>query len=716
MLDTPINRRRFIKLSAASVFGSGLVLALNWRDSQGNATVSDLDKQFVPNAWLKIGADGHDAGKIVVYTIESEMGQGPMTLMPMILAEELEAAWDDIRVEHAPLKPIYGEQTTGGSSSIRRGWATLRDAGAAAREMLIAAAAQRWQVSPNECYAQLSRVYHKPSKRQLKYAELALDAAALPVPEHVLLKEPGDFRVIGTVKPRLDLPQKLDGSAQYGIDITLPGMVYATTVHSPVFGGKPLKVNDSKARALDGVYEVITLGDSATNVAACVAVVARDTWTALKAAETLSIQWDTGNNELLDSAQLHQKLKSAAQQASDIAYAHGDVQQAMQNTKLLAADYQTAFQAHATMEPMNCSAWIHDGLVEVWAPTQSPTNTHDTAKKYGLTTLQYYRGRLAEKLNITIDDPVVVHTTLLGGGFGRRLHQDYVAEAVQIARRVDKPVKLTWSRSEDMQHDFYHPQTFHVLQGCVDDKGKPLAWRHQFAAVRKAQAAEFPYAIPHVDIRTAPVSVNVPTGPWRSVAQHYYAFAQETFFDEMAHFGKQDPLQLRLELLKDPRLRAVLELAADKAGWGKELAQDHYHGVAVHYSFGTYVAEVVEIVIDKANKIHVPRVVVAIDCGIVINPDIVAAQMESSVVFGLTAALKTAITIDKGRVQQSNYHDFPLLGMNEMPRVETYLVKSAESPQGIGEPGVPPLAPALANAVFAATQQPVRSLPIRYGV
>lgn len=706
MYERPVSRRRFFKISAAGVFGSGLVLAMAWKDSTGN--VVGTGEKFQPNAWLKISSDG----QVVVYTIESEMGQGPMTLMPMILAEELEVAWADIYVEHAPLKPIYGDQTTGGSSSIRRGWETLREAGAIAREMLIAAAARRWQVASNECYAQQSRVHHKSSKRELGFAELALDAAAQPIPKTVLLKEPRDFRVIGTAKPRLDLPQKLDGSAQYGIDVILPGMVYATTVHSPVFGGKVAKIDDSRVKAIPGVLEVLSFGDGAADV---VAIVAKDTWTALKAAETLDIQW-SGNNsdkiDVLDSERVRQKLEHAASNAATITFTQGNVNQALQNARVLRANYHLSFQAHAPMEPMNCTVWLHDGSVEVWAPTQSPTSAHETAEHYGLSTLQSYKKRVADKLGIAVEDPVEIHTTLLGGGFGRRLKQDYVAEAVQIAKQIEKPVKLTWSRQEDIQHDFYHPQTFHAMHASVDDKGKPLAWRHQLAAVRNAQAAEFPYAIPHVEISTAQVNVNVPTGPWRSVSQHYYAFAQETFFDELAHFGKQDPLQLRLELLKDPRLRAVLEMAADKAGWDKSRQDGHFLGVAAHFSFGTYVAEVVEVFINEKGEIRVPRVTVAVDCGIVINPDIVAAQMEGSIVFGLTAALKTAITIDKGRVQQSNYHDFPLLRLDEMPRVDIHQVKSEESPQGIGEPGVPPLAPALANAVFAATGKPVQTLPI----
>jgi isoquinoline 1-oxidoreductase beta subunit len=699
MLESPIDRRRFFKLTAAGVFGTGLVLAMTWDGAPGKQ--KSAGKDFQPNAWLKIGDDG----RVVVYTIESEMGQGPLTLMPMILAEELEVAWDDIRVEHAPLKPVYGYQSTGGSASIRRGWATLRDAGATAREMLIAAAAQRWNVPPSDCYAAESRITHKPSGRQLSFGELALAAAALPIPEKVRLKSPDEYRIVGHPVPRIDIPQKLDGSAQYGIDVDLPGQVYATTVHCPVFGGKAKHIDASRAQAIPGVQQIFAIDNA-------VAVVADDTWTAMKAADALRIEWDEGAHKNLNTEQIRAQLEKAARNAATVDFQRGDVAKAMRNTTILQAGYHLAFQAHAAMEPMNCTAWVRDGRCEVWAPTQSPSAAHETATKFSLSTLKSYREKLYRKLDIAAENAVEVHTTLLGGGFGRRLQQDYVAEAVQIAKQAGKPVKLTWSRREDIQHDFYHPATYHWMEGSVDAKGKPLAWHHRLAGVRNPGAAELPYAIPHVKIEMAPISVNVPTGPWRSVSQHYYAFAQETFFDELARFGKQDPLQLRLELLQDPRLRHVLELAADKAGWGKTLPEGRFMGVAAHFSFGTYVAEAVEIVMDAHGNIKVPRVVVAIDCGIVINPDIIRAQMESSVAFALPAALNAAITIENGRVQQSNFLDFPILRPDEMPKVETHIVRSTESPQGIGEPGVPPLAPALANAVFAATGKPVRSLPI----
>jgi len=699
-LEIKLDRRRFLKVGSASVFGTGLVLAMSWNDlptkepvtstEPGTSTdpgTSDDSPPFQPNAWLKIGTDG----SVIVYTVEAEMGQGPYTLMPMILAEELEVAWDDIQVERAPLKPVYGKQVTGGSSSIRKGWATLRSAGAMAREILISAAAQRWSTNPRDCYAENSYIIHKTSGNKLRFAELADAAASLPLPEQVRLKTPNEYKILGTPIPRLDISQKVNGSAQYGTDVNLPGMLYATTVHCPVIGGQVKHINDIQAKVIPGVHDIFTIEDA-------VAVVAEDTWTAMKAADALDIQWNEGVNKDLNSQQIRQQLQQLVSKHTETSYQHGDISGGLNAANKLSASYDVPFQAHAPMEPMNCTAIVNDGRCEVWVPTQSPSAAQITAAKYGSTKR----------------DAVEVHSTLLGGGFGRRLKQDYVAEAVQIARKVDKPIKLTWSRQEDIQHDFYHPYTFHLMEGSVDSKGKPVSWWHRLSAVGKPNTADLPYTIPNVKIETASLDIPLPTGPWRSVYHHFYAFAQETFFDELAHLGRQDPLQLRLELLHDPRLRGVLELATDKAGWGRSLPEGHFLGLAVHHSFGTYVAEVVEISLNENAQIHVHRVVVAIDCGIVINPDIVSAQMESSVVFALSAALKSSITIEHGRVQQNNFHDFPILRMEEMPKIETYTVKNNESPQGIGEPGVPPLAPALANAVFAATQVPVRSLPFNY--
>ena len=700
MSDIKLDRRRFLKISSASVFGTGLVLAIKWDVLPAdNKNFLKKSSQFQPNIWLKIGSDG----RVTVFVVESEMGQGSSSLMPMILAEELEVAWDDIAIQRAPLKPAYGHQATGGSSSIRKGWATLRSAGAMARQMLIQAAAQQWSVNPSGCYAENSQVIHKQTGKQQSFAQLAELAAKLPIPENVSLKSPNEYKILGTSLPRLDIPGKVNGSAQFGIDVRLPNMLFATTVHCPVIGGKAKKINDSKAKQMAGVEGVYKIDNA-------VAVVAEDTWSAMQAAKALEIEWDEGENKNLSSQQIQQQLENAANNHARVKFQQGDIGNPGA-AKTINASYDMPFQAHVPMEPMNCTALVNDQGCEVWAPTQSPSEAKSTAEQYGLSKFDYYLEKISRRLGFSERDTVDVHTTLLGGGFGRRIKQDYVAEAVQIARQLKQPVNLTWSREEDIQHDFYHPHTFHVMQGSVDASGKPHSWWHRIAAVGRAGAAELPYAIPNSKIDVAPVDIAIPTGPWRSVKHHYYAFAQETFFDELAALGKQDPLQLRLELLTDPRMKKVLQLAADKAQWGKPLAEGHFLGLAVHKSFGTYVAEAVEIALDDQGRVNVLRVVVAVDCGIVINKDILLAQMEGSVVFGLSAALKSPVTIKDGRVQQNNFYDYPILKMSEMPKVDIFIVKNNESPQGIGEPAVPPLAPALANAIFAATGSAVRSLP-----
>jgi len=705
MSDIKLDRRRFLKVSGASVFGTGLVLSMSWNDLPAKDKGNNNTVQFQPNAWLKIDADG----EVTVYTVESEMGQGAHTLMPMILAEELEVDWLDVNVQRAPLKPIYGYQATGGSSSIRKGWATLRAAGAMARNMLIAAAAQKWSVNAQDCYAENSYIFHKNSAHKISFGELVDIASSLDLPEYVKLKTPDEYKVIGTPVPRLDVPQKVNGSAEYGIDVQLPDMLYATTIHCPVLGGVAVSVNDSKAKAIPGVRQVFIIDNA-------VAVVADDTWIAMKAAKALEIKWNEGANKDLNTEQIRQKLKNAAINNGKEYFQQGDVLSSVNSTNHISVTYDVSFQAHVPMEPMNCTAIVNETQCEVWVSTQSPSKAKSTAKKYGLSKIDFYLDKITRRIGQTEDDLVNIHCTLLGGGFGRRLKQDFVAEAVQIAKQVGKPVKLIWSREEDVQHDFYHPQNIHLMEGSVDTNGKPLSWWHRLSVVGEGSAVDLPYDIPNIKIERAPLKIGVPVGPWRSVAHHYNAFAIETFFDELAYLGKQDPLQLRLELLKDSRLRGVLKLAADKAGWGKPLAEGRFMGLAVYYSFRSYVAEVVEISLHENDKPKIHSVVVAIDCGIVINPDIVKAQMESSVVFGLSAALKNPVTIKQGQVQQSNYHDFPILRLDEMPRVDTYIMKSNESPQGIGEPGVPPLAPALANAIFAATKQPVRSLPFNWQV
>ena len=718
-----VSRRKF--LIASTAMGSGLVLAIVLRSCKQDRTraMHVLEqKDFRPNAWVQIGTDG----TITVTVAKSEMGQGVWTALPMLVAEELEADWTRIRVEQALVDAAYGNQNTGGSSSVRESWETLRQAGAVVREMLIAAAAETWAVPKNECHARASMVIHAPSKRRLSYAQLSAVAARQSVPESVALKEAGQFRLIGKPALRTDTPLKVNGSALYGFDVRLPGLLTALVAHCPVFGGRPGKVDDIKTRAVPGVRGVVRIDSG-------VAVVADGYWAAKKGMDALEIVWDMPEGARLNSAAIHTRLAAAASQSGVTVQDDGNVELALvAAVRKVEAVYETPFQAHATMEPMNCTAFIHDGICEVWAPTQSPEAAQAVALQHAFPGLVRLWSKLRGRIQRDWKIPVVVHTTHLGGGFGRRLEQDYVAEAVQLARSVDAPVKLLWTREEDMQHDVYRPASYHRLTAGLDKPGMPVAWHHKISGPSLKEslrpgsvkgghdptntqgATNIPYAVPNVRVQYVMAQVGVPCGYWRSVGHSNNAFVVECFLDELAASNGKDPLAFRLALLADaPRHRAVLELAASKAAWGRRMPKGQYQGLAVHKSFGSYVAQVAEVSIGNLGQVRVHRVVCAIDCGTVVNPGIVAAQMEGSVAFALTAALKGAITLEDGRVAQSNFHDYPILRLSEMPVVETHIVKSNEPPAGVGEPGVPPTAPAVVNAIFAATGRRIRRLPVR---
>lgn len=683
-------RRQFLKLSAAA--GSGLVLGFV---AVAKAVESAPAHRWRPSAWLQIDVDG----SVTIMVTESEMGQGVLTSMPMLVAEELEVDWKRVRVEQAPVDPAYGWQGTGGSRSVREAWKPLREVGAAAREMLIAAAAKRWKVPRGQCQARDSTVVHVGSGRRAAYGDLVTTAAGLPVPKKVQLKDPSDFNIIGKSIPRLDTPAKVNGSARFGIDVRVPHQLTATIAHCPVFGGKPKRVQTDAALRIKGVHRILSLDVG-------VAVVADDFWSAYRGRQALTIDWDLGPHAQESSALLSKRLHALAHAPADRARTSGDTQTALlAANRVIEAVYETPWQAHATMEPMCCTADVRKDGCTIWAPTQQPTGAQQAVARL------LFEGREPKPEEL---QRIVVHTTLLGGGFGRRNLHDFVIEAVQISRSIQRPVQLIWTREEDLQHDFYHPATVHYLKAGVDRHGLPLAWEHRIAGSPYAAGAEdLPYAVPHVQVETAKLKSAVPVGPWRSVVHAYNAFAVECFIDELAAAANRDALEYRLALLdKAPRYRAVLELAKNKSGWGRGLPEGHYQGLAVHASFGSVVAQVVEISINESSQLRVHRVTCAVDCGIAINPDGVAAQMEGSVAFGLTAALKGQITVRNGRVEQSNFHDYPILRMDEMPQVNTYILPSTADPGGIGEPGVPPLAPALMNALYAATKRRIRSLPV----
>jgi len=703
-IDT--GRRSFIKLGLAT--GGGLLIG--FRIPVGNDAYA-AEQDFSPNAWIRIGVDD----SVTLQVASSEMGQGVYTAIPMLLAEELECDWKRVQVQMAPAakayaNPIFGVQSTGGSTAIRGFYQPLRQAGAAGRELLVRAAAQVWKAKASDCVAQDSVVIHRPSNRRLRYGELTAVAATLSPGGETFLKDPNEFRLLGKPTPRLDTPQKVNGTAQFGLDVQVPGLLTAVVARCPVFGGKLKTFDATRARSVKGVRDVIAIPSG-------VAVVADSFWAAKQGREQLSIEWEEGNSSRVSSDEVRAMLGQALRKKKPvIARKQGDAARAIKQAKQkIGAEYEVPYLAHACMEPMNCTARVTKNECDVWVPTQGQTGAQMTASR--LTGLP--------------PENVRVHTTFLGGGFGRRGEQDFVAEAVELARQTGVPVKVVWTREDDMQHDFYRPATLNQMSAAVDGEGTLVAWQHVmsgasiFARVRPNAlkngidrtsvegAANVPYAIPNVQVTWAMENGIVPVGFWRSVGSSQNAFVTECFLDEVAKAAGKDPFEYRRALLAlQPRHLGVLELAAQKAGWGSPLPAGRARGIAVAEAFGSYCAQVAEVSIEQG-KVRVHRVVCAIDCGIVINPDTVTAQMESGIVYGLTAALYGEITIRNGRVQQSNFHDYPLLRIDEMPSIEVHIVKNIESPGGVGEPGTPPIAPAVANAVHALTGKPVRRLPIR---
>lgn len=681
-------RRTFLKLSVLA--GYGLTVSCKSGIEYTNKPVN----AFQPNAWLIIDSDN----STTIVVSESEMGQGVFTSLAMLVADELEADWARVSVQQAPVVQAFGWQGTGGSSSIRQGWKPLREAGAAARMMLQAAAARRWKVPFESCQAVQGEIVHTQSGRRASYGDLVALAAREPVPVTIQLKESTAFRLLGKPLPRLDTPTKVNGQAIFGADVRRPGMLSAAIRQCPVFGGKPGRVESSSVLGLSGVRHVVSLESA-------VAVVAESWWQASQALQRLPVEWDFGANATQSSEKISQQLRDGLKQKGTVLQSIDTGNSTIRIARQLDVVYETPYQAHATMEPMCCTAEVEGDLCTVWAPTQQPSGLQREIARL----LSGQREPTKDALN-----RVVVHTTLLGGGFGRRNLHDFALQAVQIARQVKRPVQLVWSREEDMQHGFYHPATMHRLRAGLDVQGRIIRWDHRFAGVSYGKGAEaLPYRVDGQRLESTKINTGIPLGPWRSVSHAYHAYVVECFIDELAKAAGQDAVAFRSHRMRDPRLRAVLELAAEKAGWGKRRPKGRHLGVAAHSSFGSHVAEVVELSVMRGGKLRVHRVTCIIDCGMVVNPDTVVAQMEGSVVYALTAALKGAITIRGGYVEQSNFDDYPLLRMEESPAIEVHIIPSQAEPGGVGEPGVPPLAPALANAVFAATGKRVRHLPIK---
>jgi isoquinoline 1-oxidoreductase beta subunit len=684
---TPLSRRDFMKVAA--VGGTGLLLSFYLPSRDSEATEPQV---FAPNAWLKIQADG----TVTITVHKSEMGQGVLTALPMIVAEELDADWNKVRFVQADAHPTkYGSQGTGGSASIRSSYMPLRTAGATARAMLIAAAARRWNVDKALCRTEEGFVYHASGKK-LSYGEIAGDAATLPIPTDVQLKDPKDFKLLGRKVPRLDTPAKVDGSAIFGLDVRLPGMLFATIARSPVFGGKVKSFNPEKAKSIAGVKEIVQVENG-------VAVVATNTWAALRGREALEIVWEKGQWKDQSSEKIKQMFQEAAALKGTIEDYEGDVVNGLEGAaRKVEAIYEIPFAAHATMEPMNCTAWVKDGRCEIWAPTQTPQRAHEEA---------------ARILGLPLDR-VTVHVTLLGGGFGRRLQADYVADAVRVAKLVNAPVMVVWSREDDMRNDWYRPATYNVLTAGLDKNGWPVAWMHRIVGPSSrglvVGGSTPPYAIPNVLVESHIKETGVPIGAWRAVGHSQNAFVVESFIDELAAAAKKDPFEYRHQLLsKSPRLRRALKIAAEKAGWSGSAPKGIGRGIAAVEAFGSCIAQVAEVSVAGNGELRIHRVVCAVDCGPTINPDTIQAQIEGAIVYGLSAAVKDEITIADGGVVQGNFDTYQMPRIDEMPKVEVHIVPSTEPLGGIGEPGLPPIAPAVANAIFALKGKRIRRLPIR---
>ncbi len=711
----PVSRRSFLKGTAA--LGGSLVVGFFVPEAVRRFALAQEPPAAAPaalppvNAFLRIGDDE----SVTVLLAHSEMGQGIWTTLPMMVNEELDADWSRIHVEHAPAADVYHStvfpiQMTGGSTTT---WSELdryRQVGATARVLLVSAAAAQWNVPAGECRTEKGFVLHGDKKAS--YGSLAAAAAKLPAPAHVELKKPEDWKIIGKPTRRLDTPEKITGRAKFGMDVQLPGMLTATVAHSRTFGGKVKSFDATAAKAVPGVRAVF-------EVPTGVAVVADHFWAAKKGRDALKIVWDGGPHAGIDSANLMASHREKSRTAGAKASAGGEVEKGLGGSPLV-AEYSLPYLAHAPMEPLNCTVRHGDGAVEVWTGTQFQTMDQlRVAQIFGLKPEQ-----------------VAIHTTFLGGGFGRRANiaSDFVIEAAHVAKQLDKPVKLVWTRDDDIRGGYYRPMVAHRLEGTIDAQGKPVAWRHRvvspsivtgspFAAMIKdgidptsvEGAADSPYVkgIPHYLVELHTVDVGVPVLWWRSVGNSHTGFAVESFVDELAHAAKRDPLEFRRELLaKSPRVLAVLELAAAKVGWGSAPPRGQARGLAVHESFGSIVAHAAEVSVDDG-KIRVHRVVCAIDCGVCVNPLGVGAQMESAIAYGLSAALHGELTIKEGQVVESNFHDYKVLRLHEMPKVEVHIVPSHEKSGGAGEPGTPPIAPAVANAVFALTGKRLRDLPFR---
>ena len=727
-----LDRRDFLKSGAAAGLGLLIGFHLDAREATNRAEEQEKKPANPFDAWVRITPDN----RVTLILGKSEMGQGAMTALPMILAEELCVDWKQVRVEQAPTDPQVYDHGTGGSGSVAGSWLPLRRAGAAAREMLVTAAATRWSVNRDTCVAKDGGVLHGARKNFLTYGELAGDAAKLPLPDlkTVPLKNSSEFTIVGRDIPRIDAKEKATGTAKFGIDARVPGMLYAVVARCPAFGGKVKSFDATKAKSVSGVRDVIAIDAVAKGAftAGGVVVLADNSWAAMEGRRALKIVWDEGPNARESSETLHKQFLENAAKPGKIVRNEGDADAVLaRSEKRVEATYEFPFAAHATMEPMNCTVSIRQDGAEAWVPTQAPQWAQDIIA--GVSGLPR--------------ESVVVHTMLMGGGFGRRYQADFVMEAAQVAKATGKPVMVLWTREDDMQHDFYRPASYHKLQGAVGADGKLAAWKHfqtstSIAAMwdakgeENAENSEFgtavfiPYQTPNFRVEYTLAKSAVPRAWWRSVEHSTSGFVVECFVDEMATAAGVDPYEYRLHLIGDDReipdfanpkegkplntarQKGVLKLAAEKAAWGTPLPKGVGRGIAGYYSFETYTACVAEVSF-KDKVVKVDRLVYAVDCGRPVNPAGVRAQVESAAIYGLSATLHSAITIEGGRVEQANFNDYKMPRIADTPKTEVYVVGSNEEPTGIGEPGLPVVGAAVSNALYALTGKRVRRLPIR---
>ena len=702
MYKYKLKRRSFIKSSTLAA--TSLIIGFTYDPQKSLAAKTKIKNEL--GIWIRISSDD----TITLIVPSSEMGQGVNTSLPMIIAEELDANWESIRTETAPANSDYknpegfGPQITGGSNSVKGFWNLLQETGAAAREMLVKAAAQRWNVPLEECDTKLGNVIHKNTNKKLSYGKLAVAASKIEVPSSPTKKSKEKYSLVGKSIQRIDVPEKVTGAAKFGIDIRLPEMLFATVRQSPIFGGDILSLDEVAAKAIRGVKAVVAVPNG-------IAVVADNTWRAKKGMDALNPQFTGGETTKLSSQNIHNKLITALDEEGKAK---------IDTEKSLDLEYEVPFLAHSTLEPMNCTASVKGSSCEVWVPTQNQGMSMDVTKE--ITGLN--------------DEKIKINTTLLGGGFGRRGETDFVTQAVTISKSLSKPVKVTWMREEDMQHDFYRPACISRFQIGLSKEGLPIQWENQLAGpsiLKRFVAAmgwfgvdptsteganELPYTIPDFNFDYSLVDTGVPVGFWRSVGSSYNAFFTECAIDEAAILANQDPYEYRLKLLKDqPRYIKVLEKVAKNANWGDPLPKNHGLGLAIHKSFGSIVSTVIEVSSNAPGIIKLQKAWIVIDCGKVVNPDIVMAQMEGGFIFGLSAALGEEITLKDGRVEQSNFHDYSILRLKGSPKISVEIVESGSEIGGVGEPAVPLAAPALINAIFSVSGKRIRSLPLsKHGI